>query len=109
MNTATVARAPRLQPDHRATAILTTAVQVATNHGWSKFTRGQVAVAARVSPALVTHYYPADDLRAAVMKHAIDHRVLRIVAEGVTVRDPQALAADPALRADAMKWVAENH
>ncbi len=102
-------RAPRLEPDARAADILTAAVQVARTRGYLRFTRGEVAIAAGVSPALVTHYYPSDELRAAVCRLAIEQEILQIIAEAITGRCPHIESCRPELKQEALLWFAENH
>jgi len=94
----------RLDPDTRRQAILKAALDHSATHGWANLTRESAALAAGVSPGLVSFYYlTTANLRAEVMRAAIDQRVLRVVADGLACRDLVALAAPVELRAAAFE------
>ncbi|QOR55756.1 MAG: hypothetical protein YHS30scaffold667_52 [Phage 65_10] len=102
MNTRT-----RLTPKDRKATILSAACDAAVKFGFGRFTRENVATAAAVSPALVSHYYSTMvALRRAVMGAAIKEKRLRIIAEGIVLRDKRALGVDSKLREAAMKELA---
>jgi AcrR family transcriptional regulator len=94
----------RLQPDERRAHILKAALDHSATHGWANLTRESAALAAGVSPGLVSWYFlSTSGLRAEVMRAAIDQRVLRVVADGLACRDLAALAAPVELRAAAFE------
>ena len=95
----------RLDPVVRTAELLRTAVEVASVRGWRAMTRECVAVAAGVSPALVSaRLGTMDALRRSVMRAAIRQQVVSIVAEGLAVGDPHARKAP-----DELKRLAADH
>ena len=86
----------------RKSSILQHALVVAEKHGYHQMTREQIAKAADVSPALVSHYLGTMvAMRRAVMRAAVERRNAQVVAQGLALKDKQALKADAQLRADA--------
>jgi AcrR family transcriptional regulator len=78
--------------------ILFAAMAVAQRVGWNAMTRDQIAEQARVSAGLVTlRLGTMVNLRRAVMRAAIHRENLTVVAQGLAVRDKQALKAPAAL------------
>jgi AcrR family transcriptional regulator len=96
----------RLTPADRTRSLLDIAVRLAAADGWRTITREAIAVAAGVSPALVSQRLgTAAAIRRAVMRAAVTQRVVRVVAEGLAVDDPHARKADRALRDLCAEWV----
>lgn len=92
----------RKPPSIRKAEILDAALAVACAEGLRGATRDLIAARVGVSPALISmHYSTMDQLRRAVMRAAILREVLPVVAEGLAMRDPHALAAPDDLRARA--------
>ena len=92
----------RKHPSIRKAEILDAAIAVACAEGLRGATRELIAARADVSPALISmHYSTMDQLRRAVMRAAVSREVLPVVAEGLAMRDPHALAASDDLRARA--------
>jgi len=90
-----------MQPSETALkqAILRAAVRLARSRGFRSFLRRDVALEARTATGTVSyHFGDMDELRAAVMTHAIQHEVLEIVAQGLAERHVLALKAPEALR-----------
>jgi len=104
--TTTPATPRRLAPDTRKADLLTVALHIARTEGLLAVTRNRVAEVAEVSPGLVTFRFLSVGLmREAVMTEAVRIGDAVIVAGGIALRDPQALAAPLSLRqaaADAM-------
>lgn len=93
----------RLAPKDRTKQLLDVAVKLAAQHGWRALTRRQIAEEAEVSPALVSaRLGTMEAMRRSVMRRAIATESLPIIAEGLLVRDAQALKASPALRDQAI-------
>jgi AcrR family transcriptional regulator len=89
----------RKKADIRLKEILDAAVDIAAAEGLRGTTRELIAARCAISPALVSmHYSTMSQLRRAVMRAAVERRVLSIVAEGLATRDPQALKAPDDLR-----------
>lgn len=89
----------RLDPNERADMLLQTALELAARNGWRTLTHAAVAQAAGVSPGLVVaRLGTKPQMLRDVMRAAVRQRVARVVAEGLALRDRQALKADAALR-----------
>lgn len=95
----------RLDPIVRTAELLRVALDVAEARGWRTMTRDCIAVAAGVSPALVSaRLGTMDALRRSVMRAAVRGRVVPVVAEGLAVGDAQARKAP-----DDLKRLAADH
>ena len=96
----------RLQPQHRRQLILSAALRLAGRRGYREIEVGDVATEAKVSTALVIHYFGSMDvLRAAVLREAISREDLQVVAQGISHLDPVATEAPAALRRRAARWL----
>ncbi len=95
----------RPRDDSTARLILATAVQVCRDQSYPSMTCAAVALAAGVSPQLVSHYYTPDELRAAVCRMAIEHEILPIIAQAIAVRSPHVAACPADLRTAAIQWL----
>lgn len=92
----------RLPKEQRRAELLAAALDLAETRGADRITHDHVAIAAGVARSLVIHYFgTATQLRRDVMRAAVKHRRVAIVARGLALRDPHALKADEALRAEA--------
>ena len=92
--------------DLRTVELIDVALRLAAADGWRALTRERIAVAAGVSPALVSaRLGTMDQMRRSVMRAAVKQRVVAVVAEGLALRDKHAMAADESLRALAAEWV----
>lgn len=90
----------------RTRDLLAVALRLAAAEGWRKLTRESIARSAGVSPALVTlRLGTADAIRRSVMRAAVRDRCVAVVAEGLALRDKQALRADESLRLKCAAWV----
>jgi AcrR family transcriptional regulator len=93
----------RLDPKERQEQILSAALDLAERKGWQTLTRDGIADHAGVSPGLVSlHMGTMNKLRRTVMRAAVQRERLPIVAEGLAVRDAQALKASPELQRKAL-------
>jgi len=98
----------RMKPDARKEEILAAALPLAVAHGYAKVTRDQIAAAAKVSgPTLHYHFGTIAQLRRDLMRYAVRESCLRVIAQGILVRDPQAMKADVGLRRQAMGSLAD--
>ena len=96
----------RLDPQIRKAHILAVGVNVAKTEGYHNVTRGMIADAAEISAGLVNVYF--DDmqvLKDAIMEQAIIQKVLEIIAVGLAIKDPIALAAPQKLKDQAAKYI----
>lgn len=90
----------------RTAGMLAAALKLAATGSWHSITHESIARSAGVSPSLVkVRLGPIAAVRRAVMREAVKQRVVRVVAEGLAVRDRTALRADPALRLSCGRWV----
>lgn len=93
----------RANPELRKAHILAAAVAMAKDTGYHKLTRDAVAESAGVSMGLVTRYFGTmNQLKVAVVNHAVKCEVLPIVAEAIYSRDPRAKKISPELKARAL-------
>lgn len=96
----------RLDPAVRRQELLDVAVEVASARGWRTLTRECIAVAAGVSPALVSaRLGTMAELRRAVMRAAIRKGIAAIVAEGLVAGDPHARKAPEEIKRAAAAYI----
>lgn len=89
--------------EDRDSRILEAAIELAQADSYQWITRDQVAEKAGVSPGTVNNVYGVmSNLKRAVLKAAIERRILRIVAEGLGAKHPLALAAPADLKKEAL-------
>jgi len=87
--------------------ILAAAGRLAKRHGFRSFSRDQVAAEAGVSAGSVNNAYGTmDGLHDAVMAQAVEQRDGDIVAQGLALRHPAALAAPQDLKDSALASLA---
>lgn len=92
----------------RTAELLAVALRLAAADGFRTLTRDAIALAAGVSPGLVSaRLGTMDQMRRSVMRQAVTQRCVPVVAQGLAVRDRQALKADEQLRAAAAAWVSQ--
>lgn len=95
-----------MTPNDRTRELLAVALRLAAADGWRSLTRESIALAAGVSPGLVSaRLGTMEQLRRSVMRAAVTQRCVAVVAQGLAMRDKQALKADAELRALAAAWV----
>ena len=93
----------------RKQEILAAAVTVAFHTGWMKMTRSNVAFQAGVAEGLVNRYFSTmTQLRRAVMRHAVQNDMVKIVAEGIALRDAAAMKASEELKHRCGKYLSET-
>lgn len=96
----------RTNPAVRTEQLLQAALELAQVRGWAKMTRECIAMAANVSPALVSaRLGTMTELRRSVMRAAVKQRVACVVAEGLVAGDRHARAADVELKKAAAEFV----
>lgn len=88
----------------RRDSILRAALAVASEpNGFAWMSRPRVGRLAGCSDALVSQYFGTmEDLRTAVMQHAVEHELDAVVLQGIVAGHPVALAAGPELKARAV-------
>lgn len=79
--------------------IMAAALRVATDVGYNRITRDDIALAAGCSPALISEIFGTMVcLRRAMVRAAVANHVLPVVAQALALRDPHALRAPAELR-----------
>lgn len=88
--------------------ILRAGLTAARKHGLYTMIRRQVAKVAKVSPALVSHYFgDMTELRTAVIKESIKRaQYLDVLAEALGRRDYHAIRAPADVKREALKTLA---
>ena len=93
----------RMDVDSRKASILQAALDEASAAGVDKMTRKAIAERAGVTVSLVNKYLGTMiQLRRTVMRQAVKHSVLPIIAQGLASRNAYALKASPELKAAAL-------
>ena len=93
----------RKEPDARKSDILAAALVEAEESGFDSITRRGIAKRAGVSESLVNKYMgKLSQLRSTVMRQAVKHERLNIIAQGIVTRNPYALKASDELQARAL-------
>ena len=91
----------------RTAEMLRAALDLANVTSWQALTHDSIARKAGVSASLVkVRLGSIATVRQAVMREAVKQRVVRVVAEGLAVRNRTARRADASLRAECGEWVA---
>ena len=93
--------------DRRNQAILEAAIALASERGFRKFSRSDVAARAGVAAGSVNNAYGTmDGLHDAVMTAAVDRGLTGVVAGGLAERHPIACAAPQDLKDSALAALA---
>lgn len=90
----------------REQELLEAAVKVAVNIGWAQMTRADIARQAGCSEALVTGRLGLmDRVRLRVMRAAVTHSIVPVIAQGLAIRHPATKRATEAQRTRAAEYV----
>lgn len=90
-----------------AAQILTAAVVVAERDGFGVMSRASIAEQVGCKPGLVSYYFSTMTiLRRDVMRHAVKHGVLKVVAEGLATKNKYARNAPDDLKQKALATLA---
>jgi len=91
----------------RESQILAAALKLAVTHGYRSVTRDHIGQAIGVSPTLVSYVFKTmPNLRRDIMREAVRTENLRVLAQGLAMRDPHARKASPELRQRAAQTLA---
>lgn len=91
----------------RNRSVLEAAVALASERGFRKYSRSEVAKRAGVADGGVNWAFGTmDGLHDAVMRAAVERGLLPIVAQGLALQHPTACAAPPDLKASALASLA---
>lgn len=90
----------------RQDQILAVALEMAKEGHYLRVTRDRIAERAGVAAGSVTRYFGTmKQLQRALMRAAVTHGVVEVVAQGIIERDPQALKAPESLLSQARDHV----
>lgn len=88
--------------------IMKAAIEVAIDQGYTQLERRKVARQADVAESLVSYYFgDVNDLKYAVILHAIKHSILPIIAQALVNHDPQALRLPANIKKKAAQSIME--
>ena len=94
----------RMTPGDRRRQLMDIALKLSSEHGYKNITVKQISDAAGVGHTLYAHYFGnLNQLRVDVMRAAVKQSILPVIAQGLVVKDPQAMKASPELRARAIE------
>lgn len=94
----------RLNPNLRKDMLLNVAVSLAEKKPYTSITPALIADKAGVSVSSVIGYYTSvSELQNAIMRAALERKILSIIAVGIAVEHPLALNAPQELRNKALK------
>lgn len=97
----------RMHPEIRRDMLLAAALKVAELDSFQNLTREAIALHAGVSTGLVTKRLGTmQQLKRSVMRAAIKHESVPVVAEGFFLKDKHALRAPPELKKKILKYLA---
>lgn len=94
----------RMNPEQRRLAMLAAALKLSQKPGgFTGLERGPVAAAAGCSASLVNHYFSnMEGLRAAVVKQAVQDKILSIIGQAVVANHVSVRRLDRALKSKAV-------
>ena len=93
----------------RTEHILEVALDISERDGFGKLSRTSIAEECGISESLIAyHFGTMSDFKRTVMRHAIKHERLRIIAEGLAIRDIHAAKAPDELKARALASLSEG-
>jgi len=91
-----------LKPEQRKSDILVASLKIAERDGYDRISRKQIAEAAGVSEALVSHHFGTmPHFRRELMRFAVKRGNPRVVLQGLLAKDRQAQKAPDDLQAAA--------
>jgi AcrR family transcriptional regulator len=90
----------------RKEMILCTAIEMSLKVGYQHLIRDKVAKKAGISGALVNKYFGTiETLKKEVLRVAIEKGIIEIVAQGLGMRDPDALKAPEEIKQKAFSFM----
>jgi len=89
-------------------AILSAAIKLASKVGLFQFSRVDVAAEANVGESTVSyHFGTMPELRTAIVKHAVEHEIMKILADARAGRESVGVPMSATLRKKIAKFIAE--
>lgn len=87
--------------------ILSAAIKLAKGVGLYQFSRVDVAKAAKVGESTVSyHFGTMPELRTAIVKHAVEHEIMKILADARAGREAIGVPMNAALRKKIARYIA---
>lgn len=84
-------------------------ITASTSGGWSKLTREKVGLQAGCAPSLISNYFGTMvTFRRTIMRAAIVHQNLSVIAQGLAAGDKYARKAPEALKQQALSTLCGN-
>jgi AcrR family transcriptional regulator len=100
---ATVNNFKNMKPEARKEQILEAAVRRAEIVGIAQTRRDDVALEAGVGAGLVSRYFGTmNQLKRAIIRHAVHHEILPLVAQALVANEPEAMKASKDLKERAL-------
>jgi AcrR family transcriptional regulator len=92
----------------RKVELLSIAIDLSKEIGYSHITRDGVAKRAGVSYGLVTHYFQSiENLKNLVMEQAISEEIVEIIAQGMVLKDPLTNKLNPQLKEKVLSYLSK--
>ena len=92
----------RIKSEIRKEEILLAAIPVAERKGYTNVTRDDIAEAVGISgPGILYHFKTMRQFRSSLMRYAVKNQTLRVIAQGLVLRDPHACRASDELQQQA--------
>jgi AcrR family transcriptional regulator len=90
----------------RKDMVLCTAIEMALKVGYQHLIRDEVAKEAGISGSLVNKYFGTiEKLKKEVLRAAIEKGIIEIVAQGLGMRDPDAMKAPEEIKQKAYSFM----
>jgi AcrR family transcriptional regulator len=84
----------RLDSNDRKARILEVALKLAEKEGYQNIRRNKIAELAGVCYTLINwHFKSISNLKNTVMKEAVERQILPIIAQGLLLKNPEAMNA----------------
>lgn len=96
----------RVEPRARKAEIVLAAIELARRHGYTGITRELIAERAGCSVRLINYYFTTiAELRGIVMAEAVKQVIVEIIAQGLALRDPQAIDVPQPVKMRAVAYI----
>ncbi len=99
----------RKNPIIRKNILLCTAIKLSIKVGYRNLTRDALAKKARVSPALINHYFfTIDQLKEEILKQAIKLEIVEIIAQALGARDLHKIKISEDLKQKTLSYLSNS-
>jgi len=98
----------RKNPIERKEQLLREAILLSKKIGYRQITREAVAIQSRVSFSLISAYFGTiENLKYSVLETAINERIIEIIAQGLSLNDPQTAALSRDLKMEVARYMSK--